>query len=154
MSTQVADSFLIGQTLGFGAGLVIAVLLLLLIRRVSILTTDWWASYSLAAGVLLWNLFGLIEVLLLVFGFPHSGTVTLLASAVAFSGAALLPVSFLALWRKQATAGSWQDTASRWLYRVAILNAIWIILCLFATAFIEEFPVSNFALRDITSYNG
>lgn len=154
MSTQVADSFLIGQTLGFGAGLVIAVLLLLLIRRVSILTTDWWASYSLAAGILLWNLFGLIEVLLLVFGFPRFGTSTLLISAAAFSGAALLPVSFLALWRRLATAGSWQDTASRWLYRVAILNAVWIILCLFATALIEGFPVSNFALRDITSYNG
>lgn len=154
ISTQVADSFLIGQTLGFGAGLVIAVLLLLLIRRVSILTTDWWASYSLAAGILLWNLFGLTEVLLLVFGFPRSGTSTLLVSAAAFSGAALLPVSSLALWRKMAAADSWQDTASRWLYRVAILNAVWIILCLFAAALIEEFPVSNFTLRDITSYNG
>lgn len=154
MSTQVADSFLIGQTLGFGAGLVIAVLLLLLARRVSILAADWWASYSLAAGMLLWNLFGLVEILLLVFGFPRSGTAASLAAAVAFSGAALLPVSFLALWRKLAAAGTWQDAASRWLYRAAIFNAAWVTICLFAAALIEGFPVSNPALRDVTSYNG
>ncbi|HEY1336382.1 MAG TPA: histidine kinase [Bryobacteraceae bacterium] len=124
------DYLLIAELLGFGTGSVLSVLLVLLVRRTQRRAPG---ASLLAICALLWNVFGFLMNLLIVFGMHGSWTVAV-ARATYLSGGVLFPVSFLQLWSPTAEH-AWQRNVNRWLLRVGYLNASWLIPLLFVCPF-------------------
>jgi hypothetical protein len=95
---EVFDAHLVTEVLGFGAGLALSTLLLGLLRRGEGKQSDAIARYYQAIAALLWNLGGLLGVLLTLFGARNHNVLFHLAAVLHFSGAAFFPPAFLALW--------------------------------------------------------
>jgi len=129
------DYLLIAELLGFGTGTVLSVLLVLLIRRTAYRSPG---TPLLGFCALLWNVFGLIENLLIFAGLPLGAPSVVLVRAIYLSGGALFPISFLLLWSHPAAEGSWHGRASRWLVRAAKFDAVWLIVLLFACPFLAS----------------
>src|ERR1043166_5016953 len=110
------DYLLIAELLGFSTGTVLSVLLVLLIRRTAYRTPG---TPLLGCCALLWNVFGLIEYLLIFGGLPMRAPSVVLVRAVYLSGGAMFPISFLQLWSQPTTPGTWHSRAGRWLVAVA-----------------------------------
>src|SRR5262249_20295017 len=94
-----ADSHLIGDLIGFTAGLAITILLLILTIRAAKLPGTPVANIVLALCSLIWNLGGLVHVVELALGLPREAQQVVIASAVQFTGAAIWPIPMLAIWR-------------------------------------------------------
>src|SRR5579871_54910 len=129
MKQVMPGYLLIAELLGFGTGTVLSVLLVLLIRRTSYRTPG---TPLLGLCALLWNVFGLLEYLLIFAGLPMSATSVVLVRAAYLSGGAVFPLSFLQLWSQPGTPGSWHNRTQRWLILAAKFNATWIVFLLFA----------------------
>jgi two-component system LytT family sensor kinase len=125
---SMPDYLLIAELLGFGTGTVLSVLLVLLIRRTAFRSPG---TPLLGFCALLWNVFGLIENLLIFGGLSMRAPSVVLVRAVYLSGGALFPISFLQLWSHPAAPGGWHGRVDAWLVRIAKCNAVWIIILLF-----------------------
>src|SRR5262249_58989912 len=68
LAPEMIEAHLAGEVLGFGAGLALSALLLGLLRRGAGKQPDARARYYQATAALMWNLGGLLEVLLILFG--------------------------------------------------------------------------------------
>ena len=126
----IPDYVLISELFGFGTGTVLSILLVLLVRRSSHRSPG---TPLLALCALLWNGVGLLTNLLMLSGLDPRSLPVGLARAAFLSGGAIFPISFLQLWARPNSPGSWQDKLSRWLYRAAIASAVVIVLLLFLT---------------------
>jgi len=119
----------IAELLGFGTGVVLWVLLAQLagrmVRRVP-------GMLWLVASSLLWNVCGLATIVLLLCGYELRSRGVVLVHATGVVGAAIFPISFLLLWREPGSHNRWQDAASRWLLRIAYVNAIWVSALLYS----------------------
>jgi two-component system LytT family sensor kinase len=129
MPPRIPDYLLVSELLGFGTGTVLSILLVLLVRRSPQRSRG---TPLLAFSALLWNVVGLLTVLLMLSGMGIQSLPVSLARATFLSGGAIFPISFLMLWSRPLPQGSWQEKVSRWLYRIAIVNAVVIVLLLFA----------------------
>src|SRR5215471_1271692 len=116
MKPSMPDYLLIAELLGFGTGTVLSVLLVLLIRRTSYRSPG---TPLLGLCALLWNVFGLIVHLLIFAGISPRDLSVGLAHAVCMSGGAIFPISFLQLWSRPASPGSFRGIANVWLIRAA-----------------------------------
>src|SRR5215468_3798901 len=103
---EMVEAHLASEVLGFGAGLALSALLLGLLRRGAGKQPDSRAGYYQAAAALMWNLGGLLEVLLILFGARHRNALFQTVSVLHFSGAAFFPAAFLALWLKPSSEQS------------------------------------------------
>lgn len=129
MQHSIPDYLLISELLGFGTGTVLSIVLALLVRRASNRSPG---TALLAFSALQWNVVGLLMIGLILAGVPlHSWPVNT-ARSTFLAGGALFPISFLLLWSRP------QDTVNRWLYRVAIFNAVWIVPLLFACPYLSN----------------
>lgn len=128
MLHAMPDYLLISELLGYGTGTVLSIVLALLVRSASHRTT---ATRLLALCALLWNVFGLLMIVLVLFGMgPRSWPVNV-AHATSGAGGAIFPISFLLLWSRPLSPRLWQAKVSRWLLRLSIFNAAWITVLLF-----------------------
>src|ERR1700692_2627070 len=110
MRHAMPDYLLISELLGYGTGTVLSIVLALLVRRASHRTI---ATRLLAFCALLWNVFGLLLIVLVLFGMgTHSWPVNL-ARATSMAGGAMFPISFLLLWSRPLAAQLWQAKVSR-----------------------------------------
>src|SRR5471030_1924342 len=99
------DYLLIAELLGFSTGTVLSILLVLLIRRTAYRSPG---TPLLGFCALLWNVFGLLSNLLIVYGMPMRSWPVVLARTLYLSGGAVFPVSFLQLWSRPAAPATWQ----------------------------------------------
>src|SRR5262249_58485067 len=88
---------LASEVLGFGAGLALSTLLLGLLRRGAGKQSDACARYYQAAAALMWNLGGLLEVLLILFGARDRQALFQTVAVLHFCGAAVFSSALLAL---------------------------------------------------------
>ena len=139
MKQAMPDYLLVAELLGFGTGTVLAVLLVLLIRRTAYRNPG---TPLLGFCALLWNVFGLVSNLLVFGGMPMRAPAVVLTRAVYLSGGAIFPISFLQLWSHPATSVC---QGGRWLLRIAIFNACWIIAVLFACPLLNSALVLRFS---------
>jgi two-component system LytT family sensor kinase len=130
MKQSLPDYLLIAELLGFATGTVLSVLLVLLIRRTAYRSPG---TPLLGVCALLWNVFGLLLYLLVFGGMPMRAAPVVLVRAICLSGGAMFPVSFIQLWSNPAGHG--RGATERWLLRLSIFNAIWIIAILFSCSF-------------------
>lgn len=120
---QLNDAYLIGQTLGFGAGLVMSLLLLHLLQRRPDSQTDVPHKMWQAMFALMWNLGGLLGELGNLSGAPLTAPWMIGAGILNFTGAAFFPLGFLVLWRRPHGEKTWEARACRWLCRLTALSA-------------------------------
>ncbi len=125
------EACLIAQTLGFGAGVVMSVLLLNLLRRSVPNQTGAHAKYLQATFALMWNVGGLLGLLLEVAGVTWHSPWTMVASMLNFAGAAFFPMSFLALWQRPRAEHSWRATVAKATCRATFLSASILTLLFF-----------------------
>src|SRR5262245_207550 len=120
---KITDAYFIGQTLGFGAGVVLSVLLLDLLRRAATRQPGARAKYWQAAFALMWNLGGLLGELGNLAGTSTNTPWMLAVGVLNFSGAAFFPVGFLMLWQRPRDENTWHAWACRWLCRATMVSA-------------------------------
>lgn len=124
---------LISELLGYGTGTVLSIVLVLLVRRASHRIKG---TRLLAFCALLWNSFGLLSILFVLFGVdPRSWPVNV-ARASSMAGGAMFPISFLLLWSRPMPPRLWQAKVSRWLRALSIVNAAWITALLYVCPFL------------------
>ncbi len=102
MPPEIFEAHLASEVLGFGTGLALSALLLGLLRRGAGKQPDARARYYQATAALMFNLGGLLVVLLTLFGARDQQALFLTVTVMHFSGAAFFPSAFLALWRKSS----------------------------------------------------
>jgi two-component system, LytTR family, sensor kinase len=137
---EMMEAYLASEVLGFGAGLALSSLLLGLLRRGAGKQPDARARYYQAAAALMWNLGGLLEVLLILFGARDRHALFQMVSVLHFSGAAFFPPAFLALWPKPSDEQSTRAKASRLLRRISIVSGIVLTLSFIATESLLNIP--------------
>jgi two-component system LytT family sensor kinase len=120
---KITDAYFIGQTLGFGAGVVMSALLLDLLRRAAARQPGARAKYWQAAFALMWNLGGLLGELGNMAGVSPDSPWMLAVAAINFCGAAFFPVGFLMLWQRPRDENTWRAWACRWLCRATMVSA-------------------------------
>ncbi|MGA2595774.1 MAG: histidine kinase [Bryobacteraceae bacterium] len=141
MPLVIPDYLLISELLGYGAGVVLAAVLAMLVRRAPHHSPG---TRLLVVCALLWNVGGLLSILLVVSGMSNrSMTVNMLRSA-AMTGGAIFPVSFLLLWTRP-NPESWQGKVNRWLHPLSIWNAVWISAFLFLCPFLGVFRLAAYS---------
>jgi two-component system LytT family sensor kinase len=128
MLHAMPDYLLISELLGYSTGTVLSIVLALLVRRASHRAT---ATRLLAFCALLWNVFGLLMIVLVLSGMGVRSWPVNLAHAASGAGGAIFPISFLLLWSRPLAPRLWQAKVSRWLLRLSICNAAWITALLF-----------------------
>jgi two-component system LytT family sensor kinase len=131
---RMPDYLLISELLGFGTGTVLSILLVLLVRRASQRSPG---TPLLAFCALLWNAVGLLMNLFILSGLSDRSLPVNLARSTFLSGGAIFPISFLMLWSRPHPPCSWQEKVSRWLHRIARVNAVWIVVLLFVCPLIS-----------------
>lgn len=132
---EMMDLHLTSQALGFGAGLVMSVMLLTLMHRGARKQKDLQARYYYAGTALLWNLGGLLGALLPVFGFS-SPALYITAAILNFTGAAFFPPSFLRLWQKPHDSHTLQARLCALLCSSALVSAF-ILIVLYIRALVQ-----------------
>lgn len=137
---EIIEAHLASEVLGFGTGLALSTLLLGLLRRGEGKQPDARARYYQAAAALMWNLGGLLRVLLTLFGARDWQAMLLTASVLHFSGAAFFPPAFLALWRKPSDEQSTRAKACRFLCRVSFVSGVTLTLSFIATVALSNIP--------------
>lgn len=120
---NITDAYLIGQTLGFGAGVVMSMLLLALLRRAAARQPGAHAKYWQVTFALMWNLGGLLGELGNMADTPPNTPWMLAVAVLNFSGAAFFPVGFLMLWQRPRDENTWRAWACRWLCRATMVSA-------------------------------
>jgi two-component system LytT family sensor kinase len=125
LGPEMIEAHLASEVLGFGAGVALSTLLLGLLRRGAGKQPEARAGYYQATAALMWNLGGLLNVLLRVFGARDQRPLLLTALVLHYSGAAFFPASFLALWRRSSDEQSIRAGACRLLRRTSfVIGAI------------------------------
>jgi two-component system, LytTR family, sensor kinase len=137
---EMMDAYLASEVLGFGAGVALSSLLLSLLRRGAGKQPDARARYYQAAAALLWNLGGLLKVLLILFGARDRQALFQASSVLHFSGAAFFPPAFLALWPKPSDEQSTRAKASRFLRRISFVSGVVLTLSFIATESLLNIP--------------
>ncbi|MGH9940538.1 MAG: sensor histidine kinase [Blastocatellia bacterium] len=140
MPSEIIEAHLAGEVLGFGAGLALSTLLLCLLRRGAGKQSDSRARYYQATAALMWNLGGLLGVLLVIFGMRDQRELLLTAEILRFGGAAFFPPAFLALWRKPSDERSTRAKACRFLCKTSFMSGIALMLIFVATASPSNVP--------------
>src|SRR5215475_4741312 len=137
---EMMEAHLASEVLGFGAGLALSALLLCLLRRGAGKQPDARARYYQAAAALMWNLGGLLEGLLSLFGSRDQQALILTAEVLHISGAAFFPPAFLALWRKPSDEQSPRAKACRFLRRTSFVSGVILTLSFIATMSLSNIP--------------
>lgn len=149
MQHYLPDYVLIAELLGFGTGTVLSVLLYLLVRRSADRSPG---PRLLAQSALLWNVFGLLAYVMILFGAAHAGSASLsgFARAISLTGGALFPIAFLQLWWRPLPEAMWQARANRWLFEVSRINAAWLIPFLFLCPILPDSGLSRFTMHAVS----
>ncbi len=136
------DYLLISELFGYGAGAVLSVILAMLVRRAPHQSPG---MRLLVFCALLWNVVGLLSILLVASGMPYRSLTVNMLRAASMSGGAIFPVSFLLLWTRPLNPESWQGKVNRWLHPLSIWNAVWISAFLFLCPFLGNFRLSMYS---------
>lgn len=150
MQHFLPDYVLIAELLGFGTGTVLSVLLFLLVRRSADRSPG---PRLLAQSALLWNVFGLLAYIMVLFGARQHGAAVLLsgfARSLSLTGGALFPIAFLQLWWRPLPEGMWQARANRWLLELARINAAWLIPFLFLCPMFPDSGLNRFTMHAVS----
>lgn len=149
MQHSLPGYVLIAELLGFGTGTVLSILLFLLVRRSADRSPG---PRLLAHSAILWNVFGLLANVVILFDAPHRPLRNLpgLARAVSLTGGVLFPIAFLQLWRRPLPQAMWQARASRWLLILAQLNAAWLLPLLFLCPFLPDSGLNRFTMHAVS----
>lgn len=148
---DTADPYLATELIGFSAGLVITLLLLILTLRAAKFPGSSFANIPLACCSFLWNLAGLVHVVLPLWKSNHVHA-TLVASGIQFTAAAIWPIPMLAIWFPFAQF-YWQKIGLWILQTFAFTNAIVVIALLWLAAFGVEVLPHNF-VAELPSFGG
>lgn len=140
LAPEMIEAHLAGEVLGFGAGLALSTLLLGLLRRGAGKQPNARARYYQATAALMWNLGGLLGILLTLFGAHDRQALLLSASVLHFSGAAFFPPTFLALWPKPSDEQSTRAKACRFLLRISFVSGVILTLSFIATVSLSDIP--------------
>jgi two-component system, LytTR family, sensor kinase len=149
MQHFLPDYVLIAELLGFGTGTVLSVLLFLLVRRSADRSPG---PRLLAHSAMLWNVFGLLAYVMILFGAPHGDYASLsgFARAISLTGGALFPIAFLQLWWRPLPEGMWQARASGWLLTLSRINAAWLIPFVFLCPILPDSGLSRFTMHAVS----
>jgi two-component system LytT family sensor kinase len=151
MAPEMIEAHLASEVLGFGAGVALSALLLGLLRRGADKQPEARAGYYQATAALMWNLGGLLNALLTLFGAKDQRWLHLTALVLHFSGAAFFPPAFLALRHKPSGGLSTRAKACRFLRRTSFVSAIILTLSFIATAMSNIPPDDNIFDKSLTS---
>lgn len=147
------DTYIAGGLIGFGAGLAISVLLLVLTLRAAKLPGTPLANILLAVCSLAWNLGGMMCAICLALGFPRASRPGALAAAFQFSSAAAWPLPLIAIWRPFATRPA-QRIWTRLLFGLACFNAIALVTLLWSGPILGVSYLRPLSLYELTAFNG
>src|SRR5215813_320898 len=140
---DMIEAHLAGEVLGLGAGLALSALLLGLLRRGAGKQPDARARYYQATAALMWNLGGLLEVLLILFGARDRQALFQTVAVLHFGGAAFFPPAFLALWSKPSDGQSTRAKACRFLRRISFVSGVILTLSFIATVSLSNIPPNS-----------
>src|SRR5262249_9809500 len=143
LAPEMIEPYLAAKVLGFGAGMALSTLLLGLLRRGAGKQPDARARYYQAAAALMWNLGGLLEVLLTLFGAGDNRAMFQTASVLHYGGAAFFPSAFLALWRDPSGERSTRAKVCRFLRRISFVSGVILTLSFIATVSLSNIPSSG-----------
>ncbi|HKE03366.1 MAG TPA: hypothetical protein VKE91_04870, partial [Blastocatellia bacterium] len=143
LAPEMIEAHLAGEVLGFGAGLALSALLLGLLRRGAGKQPDARARYYQATAALMWNLGGLLEVLLILFGARDRQALFQTVAVLHFGGAAFFPPAFLALWSKPSDGQSTRAKACRFLRRISFVSGVILTLSFIATVSLSNIPPNS-----------
>ncbi|HYZ82906.1 MAG TPA: histidine kinase [Bryobacteraceae bacterium] len=146
------DYYLAIDAVGFVAGFAIAVLLLVLTLRVARHARS-LIYVLLAFCALLWTGGGLALTIALAYGYDKTQQPALIAAAVQFTGAAMWPVPFLALWSRAASPVR-QIVPSRILFSLAALNSVVLTIALWAAVLSNNQLIAFARLKEWVTYTG
>src|SRR5262249_53108011 len=140
---EMMEAYLASEVLGFGAGLALSALLLGLLRRGAGKQNDARARYYQAAAALMWNLGGLLEVLLILFGARDRQALLHTAAVLHLGGASCFPPAFLALWPKPSDEQPTRAKACRFLRRISFVSGVVLTLSFIATVSLPNIPPNS-----------
>src|SRR5215475_9715337 len=140
LAPEMIETHLASGVLGFGAGLALSALLLGLLRRGAGKQPDARARYYQATAALMWNLGGLLEVLLILFGARDRQALFQTVAVLHFGGAAFFPSAFLSLWSKPTDEQSTRAKACRFLRRISFVSGVILTLSNIATISLSNIP--------------
>jgi len=149
--TAGIDPYVAADLIGFTAGLVISILLLVLTLRAAKLPGTATPNMLAAVCSLIWNLGGLGNVIQYPLGIQAAPGPACIAMAIQFTGAAVWPIPMLAIWRRLAVE-RWQCACWRFLQAFAFLHAAVIILGFWAA--VANMPILPLVtLKEWTAYD-
>lgn len=154
---QLSTAGLIGQTYGFAVGTALATLLLVLVWRSG--GTDRRPRFLFAACILIADLSGLAKNIALVLNVSPKSLLAGQIRSIGFIAAALLPLSLMIIWRKNAVSGVRRRVGDA-LVVYAATSGLFIGACLALGAWTPSFSSSNAVLLNqdfvgnLTIYNG
>jgi len=148
-----SNLYLAGSLIGYGIGLVITVLLLVLTIQASRLPGTPGANILCALCALFWNLGGIGHAVVYALGSPKGSPPALFASAIQFTAAAVWPLPLLSIWRPLAQE-RWQKIGSRVLQGIALISAGAITTALWLSAVLGTDYRLEVTLKELTSFNG
>ena len=151
---------LVGQTYGFAVGTTLAMLLLSLVHRSG--GRDRSPRFLFAACILIANGAGLAKNIALLLGCTHQCALVQQIRSVGFSAAAMLPLSFLMIWRDNAASNARRKVGDALVYYAASSGAL-IALLLTLGAWGQTFHshegwqqwlLNQDSVGNLTFYNG
>ena len=131
------DLVIVLEVLSSCAGLVLSILLLVLARRSA---RRWPGAGLLAICSLIWNTGSLAALVQMLLGVPTTAWTYSVALCLQVVGGTLFPISFITAWSFPAPTEPRQRAWARWLFRVAIVNAVTVNLVVVAGAFFGIMP--------------
>lgn len=147
------DLYLTGAFIGFAAGFVVAVLLLVLTLRASKIPGTPAGNILFALCALAWNLGGLVQIVAVGLGSGEEARPAHVGLALQFTAVAVWPISILAIWRSPLEHPA-QMAALRALEYIAAISGATFVILLWSAAAFEIAWVPLGTTKQFTVYSG
>jgi two-component system LytT family sensor kinase len=143
---EVTNTLLVWQAVGCLIGLCVSFLLIQLVRASWSNEPQRRPGILLSVAMLVWNLGGLLNALLIVVGFDYLSIPAKVACAFGYSGLTVLTWAALSVW-KLSTVGKWRKRTAGGLEVLAVTLGILTTFWLWMDAVASNAPLSRTAIR-------
>lgn len=143
---EITDALLQWQTIGSLIGLCVSVVLVQLIRASWSIASVLRPGILLSVALLVWNLGGLANALLITVGFDYLSVPAKVACAIGYTGLTVLTWAVLTVW-ELSIEGHWRRRVLRFLQMLSICVGALLTVWLWMDAIHSNAPLSRTAIR-------